>query len=71
MDKSEMTRKFECDNGRTYLAHPKACLFCDNCTNIVFDYTNGPYMAMCDIGLPEDIGMTGKCKGFKEDGEQE
>lgn len=37
-------------SGPTYACrYHKACLFCDNC-DIVWDYTNGPYMFTCDAG---------------------
>jgi hypothetical protein len=37
---------YECPNGRTYAAHQKSCIFCRHC-DIIWDYTNGPYMFTC------------------------
>ena len=72
MEKSEMTRNYKCDYYSVW-AHPRSCFFCDHCTDIFFDYTNGPYMWMCE--LTEDgedaservhLGMTGQCTDFME-----
>ena len=41
---------FECSNGNIYFFPKKHCAFCGNCTDIFFDYTNGPYMFSCDLG---------------------
>lgn len=27
----------------------KDCLFCKNCTDLFYDYTNGPYMVICKL----------------------
>ena len=24
------------------------CVFCKHCTDVIYDYSNGPYMFMCD-----------------------
>ena len=66
MDKSQCTRKFECDNGRTYLCHPRSCFFCEHCVEIIWDYTNGPYMFPCDADGDTHIGLQGECDKFKE-----
>lgn len=54
---------FECDNGKQYRFPKKHCAFCDNCTDILFDYINGPYMFICDLGC-EDWQTCGR---FKEE----
>ena len=59
----EETKIFACDNGRSYRFPAKHCLFCDNCTHVLYDYTHGPYMWLCDIG-EEDFRTCGK---FKEE----
>ena len=28
----------------------KDCLFCKNCSDVLFDYTHGPYMTLCRLG---------------------
>ena len=38
---------FECENGSVYACAPPCCLICKKCTDIYWDYTNGPYMCMC------------------------
>ena len=62
-------RKFYCANGKTYMGKEKCCLFCDHCTDIFYDYTNGPYMWLCNIQQDTEIGVQGLCKHFEE-GEQ-
>ena len=55
---------FECENGKTYEAHKRSCLFCKHCTDIFYDYTNGPYMFIC--GFECDLDMKeAKYKSFK------
>lgn len=41
---SDSTRPFRCDNGAVYLMPEKHCVFCEHCTDLLFDYTDGPYM---------------------------
>ena len=40
-------------------AHKKSCLFCSHCSDVVWDFTNGPYMITCDLGLmdPEKYAL--------------
>lgn len=69
MDRAEATREFKCENGKIYLAHPKSCLFCDNCTDMLYDYTHGPYLFHCEHGLDTHEGIQGNCTSFIENGE--
>ena len=41
----------------------KDCLFCEHCTDVFWDYSNGPYMIICDIGEEQ---YRGNCIYFKE-----
>ena len=57
--------------GYSVLAHPKSCFFCKRCTDIFYDYTNGPYMFFCDLfedgeDTTEriDKGMSGVCPDY-------
>lgn len=45
--------EYECD------APDNCCLFCKHCTDVFWDYTNGPYMFMgdCCDGNFETCGM--------------
>ena len=59
--------------GYSVMAHPKSCFFCEHCTDIFYDYTNGPYMFFCDLTEDgEDTtdrinkGLKGSCNNFKE-----
>lgn len=64
------TRKWTSDAGASWWCPPKACMFCDHCTDIFWDYTNGPYMIICDIDIdPTDGGYDGTCRSFVEDGD--
>ena len=49
------------------MAHPKACFFCDHCTDIFYDW-NGPYMFICQKDHNDEIerGLEGKCPDFYE-----
>ena len=31
----------------TYLLPDKCCAFCSHCSDIFYDYTNGPYIFLC------------------------
>lgn len=54
----------------------KSCVFCDRC--IFYDYSNGPYMFVCELdegkGMGDDFytdkGAVGECEWFVE-GEDE
>jgi hypothetical protein len=55
-----------------------SCVFCDHCTDIYYDYSNGPYMFVCELdegkGMDDDShtgkGAIGECEWFVE-GEDE
>ena len=51
------------------------CFFCKNLAEIFWDYTNGPYMFLCDKtdGDGIDSGLEGNCPYFEEayDGKEE
>ena len=61
-------RTYECEFYRCK-AHPRSCLFCDHCTDIYWDYTNGPYMVCCDIEGDTMLGSRGECGFFFEESE--
>lgn len=65
LSRSEMTREYECEYYKVK-AHPRSCFFCYNCTEIFFDYTNGPYMFICDVKCDTHDGLLGLCKQFSE-----
>lgn len=54
-------KEFECENGKTYLLPENHCAFCKHCPDIFFDYTNGPYLFICDLGKEYET-----CNSFKE-----
>lgn len=46
-----------------------SCMFCKHCTDMFWDYTNGPYMFMCELSeldADTDAGYEGKCDKFEE-----
>lgn len=51
---------FKCQNGKSYGAPADFCLFCKHCTDIFWDYTNGPYMCICEL----DKEYEGGCKFY-------
>ena len=40
---------FECDNGDTYGCKPPFCAICQHCTDYFWDYSNGPYLFLCEL----------------------
>lgn len=68
MDKE--LRVYECEY-YSVKAPSTCCLFCAFCSDVFFDYTNGPYMFLCDMGADTEIGVTGKCQLFVEGYETE
>jgi hypothetical protein len=66
------TKVYECDYYKCD-AHPRGCFFCKHCTDVWFDYTNGPYMFFCEKhdgeNDPTPQGIRGKCKMFESDEE--
>ena len=55
-------KEFKCENGKVYLLPEKHCAFCEHCTDLLFDYTNGPYLFICNLGKEYE-----NCDSFKED----
>ena len=66
-------------DGKVYgLKTKKNCLICKHCTDIFWDYTHGPYMAICEesektcnseSNLPEETNFGTECNLFElEDG---
>lgn len=62
-------KPFKCANGIAYYAKEKSCLFCKNCSDIFYDYSNGPYMFICREDRETTEGMAGTCKWFKGEDE--
>lgn len=61
--------------GIVVMAHPTSCFFCDHCTDIWYDFENGPYMFDCakqgedeDNGVRILRGLKGECPDFMEEG---
>ena len=46
-----------------FLVPSNYCVFCEKCTDIFWDYSNGPYMCMCDDQHQYEDG----CEYFVED----
>jgi len=65
MKDSEM-KVFECEY-YTVRAHKHSCFFCSHCTDIFYDYTNGPYLFICDIGRDIETAFKGQCNKFEDD----
>ena len=62
--KDGLRKPFECANGRVYLLPKNHCGFCKHCYDILYDYTNGPYMFFCDL---ECEGGHETCGKFEEE----
>lgn len=39
------------------------CLFCKHCSDVFWDYTNGPYLIICDLG---EEPFKKSCRYFEE-----
>ena len=65
MNKSDL-REFQCEfyKGR---AHKRSCIFCVHCTDLFFDYTNGPYLFICEESKDTHKGVSGECEAFEEE----
>lgn len=61
----ENMRPWMCANGRRYMVFKNSCFFCGHC-DIFVDYTNGPYMVLCDLDCDTEHGLLGQCKTFEE-----
>lgn len=64
------TRPFELtETGDVYKFPTTHCVFCKHCKDLFWDYTNGPYMFMCDkdceVNMTEDSCT---CECFEDDG---
>lgn len=58
-------REYRCEWYRLK-APPTCCLFCDHCTDVLWDYWHGPYMFFCEIDGDTDRGCLGQCDRFAE-----
>ena len=58
-------RKYECEFYTT-MVPPRHCLFCKHNTDVIWDYTNGPYMFVCDVAESTEKGDRGECPHFSE-----
>lgn len=63
-NKENMT-PWMCDNDHVYMAFKNSCVFCEHC-DVFWDYTNGPYLFLCDADCNTEHGLSGQCEIFKE-----
>ena len=54
---------FKCENGKLYVADEGTCLSCKNCSDVFWDYTNGPYLCFCEKNYNYGIN----CPEWEED----
>ena len=54
---------FHCEYGNNYVCRKGQCLCCIHCTDIYWDYSNGPYMILCK----KDLEPNGDCKQWELD----
>ena len=59
-------RRYECEF-YTVMVPTRHCLFCEHNTDVFWDYTNGPYLFLCDVGGDTRKGDKGECLRFKEE----
>ena len=65
--KEGFEKQYECEYYKV-IAHQNSCFFCEYCTDIWWDYTNGPYMCLCtnEIDVKSEFFRTG-CPEFEEE----
>lgn len=68
--RKDFTKVYECDEYKCD-AHPRGCLFCKHSTDICWDFTNGPYMVICELQKENDqdmptSGCIGECEYFED-----
>ena len=62
-------RLYECGHMTVWSMPPTHCVFCKKCRDVFWDYTNGPYMCICDLELEPTVTETEwSCEGFEDDG---
>lgn len=57
-------KEYKCEY-YSVMAHERSCFFCRKCTDIWWDYTNGPYMFFCEDFKDIDTGLNGECDNFE------
>lgn len=63
------TRLYELENGCVYKMPSVHCVFCKHCTDLFYDYTNGPYGFTCEKELELNIAEDAcSCESFEDDG---
>lgn len=50
MKETHKYKEFECADGKVYKFPENHCAFCEHCTDVFWDYTNGPYSFLCELG---------------------
>ena len=63
-NKENMT-PWVCENDHVYMAFKDSCVFCKY-HDVFWDYTNGPYLVLCNADKNTETGMSGKCDFFEE-----
>ena len=61
---NDKVKPFKCSDGKIYHFPEKHCAFCDNCADVFFDFTNGPYLFLCNLGCES----WETCSNFIEEG---
>lgn len=63
----DAAKTYECEYYKV-TAHKNSCFFCKRCTDIWWDYTNGPYMWLCtkEVDVEAEFFRTG-CQEFEEE----
>ncbi len=59
-------RRYECEF-YSVMAPSRSCLFCSHCTDVFWDYANGPYMFFCDADGDVVAASENECNKFEED----
>lgn len=62
-------KEFLCDSGKIYKLPDRACVFCQHCIAIFWDYSHGIYLLICEKEKSEsEFGnVPCICKDFTDD----
>ena len=78
MDDNIKLKEFQCQDGllkgRKYKLPATACVFCNHCTDIFWDFSHGIYALFCDKDIDYSAlhgNINGECKMFEPEESEE
>lgn len=68
MERPKPKYLFKCENGKTYAVCKDMCIVCSKCSDIFYDYSNGPYLFFCEDNIDTEDNY---CSNFEFVGESD